>query len=191
MLEASRLEDKTCLVIEEVLLQPDRILVRVNEAFDPAMELLELFLSSRARGVHIGELVVLQDSGSVNRLEQICRGRAFRNEETAGHIHRIDDGDIARDILTLVKDHVCDMLVTAHKTPYLQDAWVRDLDRLFAQFDAIMPDLVPFTPDRRELVDATQRRLVVGRRELGAHAPDADLGALLFEARDDVLVEVI
>ena len=42
-----------------------------------------------------------------------------------------------------------------------------------------------------ELVDAAERRLVAAGDELRADAPDVDARALLLEARDQVLVEVV
>ena len=67
---------------------------------------------------------------------------------------------------------------------------VRGLGRLLRDLDAVLP-LAARLAHRAELVDAAERRLVAARDEPRADAPGVDARALLLEARDQVLVEVV
>jgi hypothetical protein len=55
--EAAGLQDELGLEIEQPQLEPDGILVRVDEPLDPEMEMVELFESPRADVVERGRIV--------------------------------------------------------------------------------------------------------------------------------------
>ena len=98
-------------------------------------------------------------------------------------------GDVGQAGL-LVEDHVGHEAGGAREPPHLLHAGVRRLRRLLRDLDAVLPRAARL-PHRAELVDAAERRLVAAGDEPRADAPGVDARALLLEARDQVLVEVV
>src|SRR2546430_1231736 len=89
-----------------------------------------------------------------------------------------------------IENAVTDELFVGPKSSDLLDAWRRDFRDLFAQLHFVNP--VPVvTANRTQLVNAPERRLIVGRDQFGAYAPDVDHYTLLLKTGDDVLVKII
>ena len=122
--------------------------------------------------------------------QQVFAGRAARDFLAAGDVQRIDERAIAGNRELLIEDHVADGLAVLAVPPDLQDARVGNLDGLFRQLHLIFP-VALLVAQGRELVDPAQGRLVVGGDQPRADAPDADRGALVLEAGDELFVEVV
>src|SRR5262249_14956032 len=73
---------------------------------------------------------------------------------------------------------------------HLKNARVGSLGHLLGKLQLILPGAVR-PPKRGKLIDAAQRRMIVGGDELCPHAPDVDRCPLMLEALDNVFVEIV
>ncbi len=109
----------------------------------------------------------------------------------AGVVDVVQLGPVAgRQPGVLVVDDVRDQRVAQPQPAHLQDARVGDLDRLLAELELVLPGAV-VAAHRAELVDAAQRGLLAAGDQLGADAPGVDARALLEQAGDHGLVEIV
>src|SRR5439155_8515474 len=182
-------QDEFRFQIVQAELKPHGILVRVHESLDAHVKHRKLRLRPLAniaeKGWLINELSATEDWD-----EQILEWRFRRDVFAACRVERVNNGEGGGCSAFNIENAVTDELFVGSKSSDLLDAWRRDLRDLFAQLHFVNP-APAVTANRTQFVNATERRLIVGRDQFGAHAPDVDHCALLLEAGDDILVEVV
>ena len=110
----------------------------------------------------------------------------------AQQVGGVDDRAVLVDGLIDVEHHVARQTsVREAIAAHVQNARKGELGRLLGHLEACRPRIVGRGARRRKLVHAAQGRLVVGRGELGAHAPRHDLGTLVANGLDGVFVQIV
>src|SRR3989440_3143894 len=182
-------QDEFRLQIVQTEFQTHGILMRVHESLYTRVKHRKLRLRPLAN-IAENRRLINEFSATEDRNEQIL-GWSFRLDVFATcRVKRINDREGGGCSAFNIENAVTDELFVGPKSSDLLDAWRRDFRDLFAQLHFVNPALV-VTANRTQLVNAPERRLIVGRDQFGAYAPDVDHCALLLEAGDDVLVEVV
>src|SRR5437667_3226424 len=182
-------QDKFRLQIVEAEFQTHGILMRVHESLYAHVKHRKLRLRPLAN-IAENRRLINEFSATEDRHEQILEW-SFRLDVFATcRVKWINDHEGGGRSAFNIENSVTDELFVGSKSSDLLDAWRRDLRDLFAQLHFVNP-APAVTANRTQFVNATERRLIVGRDQFGAHAPDVDHCALRLDAGDDILVEVV
>ena len=125
-----------------------------------------------------------------DRHQQVLPLLGRRDAPAAHRVDRVDHPALGRGPQQLVVDHVGHELAVVAEAPHLLDARGGDLGGLLGELDHVAPGAARVA-HRAQLVDAAQGPGPVAGHEARAHAPHADGRALLLEALDGLLVEVV
>src|SRR5262245_26726243 len=134
-----------------MLLQPDRVAVRVLEALDAGVKLRQLLLAAGADLVERWRVVDAL-AAAVDGDEEL--GARVAERLAPRHVRRIDDG-ARRRAGQLVPDHVAAHPAIDREAPHLQHARGGDLNGLLGELDLVLPG-APLRADGGELVDAAK-----------------------------------
>src|SRR5690606_33067798 len=93
--------------------------------------------------------------------------------------------------LRLVENYVRHEVAVLLEPPDIENARDRNLGALFRKLELVLPYRGSGRFDGRQFIDAAKRRLITAGHEPRADTPDRDDGALLLQAFDDVLVELV
>src|SRR5437867_2905952 len=182
-------QDEFRLQIVQTEFQTHGILMRVHESLYTHVKHRKLRLRPLAN-IAENRRLINEFSATEDRHEQILEW-SFRLDVFATcRVKWINDHEGGGRSAFNIENSVTDELFVGPKSSDLLDAWRRNLRDLFAQLHFVNPAPV-VTANRTQLVNAPERGLIVGRDQFGAYGPDVDHCALLLEAGNDVLVEVV
>ena len=190
----SDLIEQAEFVVIELLGQVDVDLVRVHQTagFLPKciLFLQAVFTDIHGSGRLIDTFAVLEE-----RNHQLAQGEFSGSK--AGlfpGLDGIEEGEmfILAECLLLETDDICLDLVfrLVIDTIDLLVAGIGDLFGIFGKLD-LGDEVAIVILDGSQLVDAAERRIVLGSDQIGADAPGGDRRSLVFQGVDQVLVQVV
>ena len=152
------------------------------------MQVLELPRRPRAR-LRQGRRAVDDPARAGHRHQEVFVGGVLGHGLAPGGVLQVDQRS-RRLAVPDVVDQVANELAAGAEASHLQHAGHGDLGALLGELDPRFPGPAA-SADRGELVDAAQGRVVRAGDHPGADSPGRDLRALLLQARDDVLVQLV
>ena len=102
----------------------------------------------------------------------------------------VDDHARFWQLSQFVVNHVGSSDVFVEETPHLKDPWRRNFDQLFGQLYFRHPLPIGIF-ESSQFVDTTQSRLVECGRQLRTDTPNRNLGPLMTQTLDQMLVQIV